>query len=65
MTEKKTKKKEYNDGNSGPLTSLAVDRLNGNQLQCRCSFQHWSKVKRKNLSNKFGYEIGLVVVDFV
>ena len=31
----KKEKREKNGGNSGPLTSLPVDRLNGDQLQRR------------------------------
>ena len=37
--EQKQKTKENNDGNSGPLTSLPVDRLNGDRLQRRRSCQ--------------------------
>ena len=33
-------RKENNDGNSGPLTSLPVDRLNGDRLQRRRSCQN-------------------------
>ena len=37
--EQKTKT-ENNDGNSGPLSSLPVDPLNGDRLQRRRSFQN-------------------------
>ena len=35
----KKEKKEKNGGNSGPLISLPVDRLNGDRLQHRRSCQ--------------------------
>ena len=36
---RKKKEREKNGGNSGPLTSLPVDRLNGDRLQCQSSCQ--------------------------
>jgi len=41
------RKGEKSGENSGPLTSLPVDRLNGNRLQCRRSCQ--------NIEQQMGY----------